>query len=70
MVIEINWIRQPETACQFILQPEHTNNPQNICEETTCLHHARPWNLLTAILKCICDDSFTDVLRVVSVLWL
>ena len=28
------------------------------------------YKFLTATLKCICNDSFTDVLRVVSVLWL
>ena len=26
--------------------------------------------VLTATLRCICNDSFTDVLRVVKVLWL
>ena len=28
------------------------------------------YNFLTAIMKCICNDSFTDILRVASVLWL
>ena len=28
------------------------------------------YNFLTATLKCICNYSFIDVLRVVSVLWL
>ena len=28
------------------------------------------YNFLTATLKCVCNDSFIDVLRVVSVLWL
>ena len=28
------------------------------------------YNFLTATLKCICNNSFIDVLRVVSVLWL
>ena len=27
-----------ETAAQFILQPQYTDNPQNICEGITCLH--------------------------------
>ena len=28
----------PKAAAQFILQPQYTNNPQNICERVTCLH--------------------------------
>jgi len=27
-----------EAAAQFILQPQYTDNPQNICEGFTCLH--------------------------------
>ena len=38
--IETNCIRQPEpeATAQFILQPQHTDNPQNISEGTTSLH--------------------------------
>ena len=28
----------PKAAAQFILQPQYTNNPQDICERVTCLH--------------------------------
>ena len=28
----------PQAAAWFILQPQYTNNPQNICERVTCLH--------------------------------
>jgi len=27
-----------EAAAQFILQPQYTDNPENICEWTTCLY--------------------------------
>ena len=65
---ETNCIRQPEsmweTAAQFILQPRHTENPQTICEGIHLLA-LRAWKFLTTTLKCICNDSSTDVLRVV-----
>ena len=32
--------------------------------------HLVTWQFLTATLKCTCNDSFTDLLRVVSVSWL
>ena len=48
-------------ASQFILQLQHTDNPQNICEGITFLHQEHG-NFFTATLKCICNDSFTDVL--------
>ena len=35
----------------------------------TAVLHSPGYNFLTATLKCICNDSFIDVLRVVSVLW-
>ena len=50
-------------ASQFMLQPQYTENPHM---------HGYIKNMkvrYTATLKCICNDS-TDVLRVVSALWL
>ena len=51
-----------EAPAQFILQLQYTDNPQNICE-----------GVVTNALQ-ICskepDEGITDVLRVVSVLWL
>jgi len=32
-----------EAAAQFILQPQYTDNPQNICEGITCLHLEGPY---------------------------
>ena len=51
-------------AAQFILQPQHTENPQTICEGIHLLA-LRAWKFLTTTLKCIYNDSSTDVLRVV-----
>ena len=51
-------------ASQFMLQPQYTENPHM---------HGYIKNMkvtYTATLKCICNDSFTDVLRVVRALWL
>ena len=50
------------TAAQFIIQPQYTENPIFVVPSPG-------YKFLTATLKCICNDSFTDVLRVVSVLW-
>ena len=51
---------QPPLDPPLILQSQHTDNPQNICESS----------LSIATLKYICNDFFIHVLRVVSVLWL
>ena len=51
-----------ETAAHAVhLQPQYTNNPQNICEGVIT-------NALQSLMQV--PDSFTDVLRVVSVLCL
>ena len=34
LLYKVSW----ESASQFILQPQHINNPQNICEGVICLH--------------------------------
>ena len=52
---------------ETVVMREYTDNPQNICEEITCLQ-IWAWKVLTATLTCSCNDSFTDVVRVVSVL--
>ena len=51
---------EPPLDPPLILQSQHTDNPQNICESS----------LSIATLKYICNDFFIHVLRVVSVLWL
>jgi len=60
-----------EVAAQFILQPQYTDNPQNICEGITCLHKSievpygmQLWSAF------VMTPSQTDVLKVVSVMWL
>ena len=50
-----------EAAGQFILQPQYTDNPQNICDGV----------ITNALPSCSKEpDEVTDVMRVVSVLWL
>ena len=61
--LKTNCVRRPKgAAAQFILQPQYTDNPHKIFDSLV-------W-FLTATLKGICNDFFTDVLGVVSVLWL
>ena len=63
LVLKTNCIRQPKGQLpSSSYNHNNTDNPHNICGSLI-------W-VLTATLKCICNDSFTDVLGAVSVLWL
>ena len=49
LVLKTNCIRQPtEAAAQFILQPQYTNNPQNICEGNALQSAVRSFHALNA----------------------
>ena len=77
---EIGCFRQNIPGCRLIASSScscsssHNHNtlepwPQNILWGNHLLA-LRAWPFHTATLKCICNDSFTDVMRVVIVLWL
>ena len=52
---------------KYFLQPQYTENPHNILDSLMWLHESSLLQLWSAL---ICNDFFTDVLRVVSALWL
>ena len=60
-----------ETNSQFIRKPHY--NHSTLKTLITSVLPSPGYQLpacTKSILKCICNDSFTDVLKVVSVLWL
>ena len=63
LVLETNF---PRGSCQVNLTTMHNTLKTLI----TSVLPSSGYKFLTATFKCICNDSFTDVLRVVSVLWL
>ena len=65
-MLKTNCIRQPQS---YIVLPSLSCN-HNTCTElphNSCASFSWLYNFLTATLKCICNDSFIDVLRVVIV---
>ena len=65
-VEDYNCIRQPQSYF-----PVHLATTIHALNSLITVVLPSPgYNFLTATLKCICNDSFIDVLRVVSVLWL
>ena len=65
-----NWIRQP---MRQLLSSSSNHNTLTIHWQSSWGNHLlalKTWKLLTATLNCICNDSFTYVLRVICVLWL
>jgi len=66
MMLKTNCTRQPQSYF-----PVHLATTIHALKSLiTAVLTSPGYNFLTATLKCICNDSFTDVLRVVSVLWL
>ena len=65
-MLKTNCIRQPQSY--FPVHLATTIHALNSL--ITAVLPSPGYNFLTATLKCICNDSFIDVLRVVSVLWL
>ena len=65
-MLKNNCIRQPQSY--FLVHLPTTIHALNSL--ITAVFPSPGYNFLTATLKCICNDSFIDVLRVVSVLWL
>ena len=63
LVLKANCIRQPNRQL-----PSSNHDPLKIL--ITSVHPSSGYKFLTATMKYICNDSFTDVLRAVSVLWL
>ena len=62
LVLETNCIRQP--TAQFVLQPQYTENPHNICASLTCLQvpHCKKVSVILTIVwspqlqsVCVCD---------------
>ena len=62
LVLETNCIRQP--TAQFVLQPQYTENPHNICASLTCLQvlHCKKVSVILTIVSspqlqsvCVCD---------------
>ena len=66
LMLKTNCIRQPQSY--FPVHLATTIHALNSL--ITAVLPSPGYNFLTATLKCICNDSFIDVLRVVSVLWL
>ena len=50
--------------------PSSSYNHNTLKTLRTSLIPSSGYKFLTATMKCICNDFFTDVLRAVSVLWL
>ena len=65
-MLKTNRIRQPQSY--FPVHLATTIHALNSL--ITAVFLSPGYNFLTTNLKCICNDSFIDVLRVVSVLWL
>ena len=66
LMLKTNCTRQPQSY--FPVHLATTIHALNSL--ITAVFPSPGYNFLTATLKCICNDSFIDVLRVVSVLWL
>ena len=65
-MLKTNSIRQPQNYFPVHL----ATTIHSLNSLITAVLLSPGYNFLTATLKCICNDSFIDVLRVVSVLWL
>ena len=65
LVLQTNCKRKPNRQL-----PSSSYNHNTLKTLMTSALSSPDYKFLTATMKCICNDSFTDVLRVVSRLWL